>query len=55
MRQLTRRNDVERAKDFQFLLDEITAAELRTGSYINDTRQALQVVAVKSDPRFKER
>jgi hypothetical protein len=55
MRQMNRRNDVERAKDFQFLLDEITAAELRTGSYINDTRQALQVVAVKSDPRFKER
>ena len=55
IRRLERRSDVQRARDFQFLLDEITASELRTGVDIDATRQALNVVAVKSDPRFMER
>ena len=49
------RRKVERAQDFQFLLEEITAAEHRTGAYLDETRQALQVVALRSDPRFSER
>jgi hypothetical protein len=47
--------DVKRARDFEFLLKEITATELRTGTYIDETREALRFVAMKSDPRFTER
>jgi anti-sigma factor RsiW len=50
-----RRSDLERARDFEFLLDEITAAEMRTGAYLDETRQALHIVAVQNDPRFRER
>jgi hypothetical protein len=47
--------DAKRARDFEFLLREITATELRTGSYIDETREALRFVAMQSDPRFTER
>jgi anti-sigma factor RsiW len=47
--------DVKRARDFEFLLREITATELRTGTYIDETREALRYVAMQSDPRFTER
>jgi hypothetical protein len=47
--------DVRRARDFEFLLKEITATELRTGTYIDETRKALRFVAMQSDPRFTER
>ncbi len=47
--------DAKRARDFEFLLKEITATELRTGTYIDETRQALRFVAMQSDPRFTER
>jgi hypothetical protein len=50
-----RRSALERARDFEFLLDEITAAEQRTGAYLDETRQALHIVAVQNDPRFRER
>lgn len=52
---LERRADLKRTRDFEFLLGEITATEARTGSYLNQTREALQMVAMRSDPRFTER
>jgi len=55
LQRMERRSDVKRARDFEFLLDEITAAELRTGAYLDETRQALHIVAVQNDPRFRER
>jgi hypothetical protein len=55
MNRFEERSEVERARDFQFLLEEISAAEHRTGAYLDETRQALQLVALRSDPRFSER
>ena len=52
---LERRADLKRARDFDFLLGEITATEMRTGTYLNETREALQMVAMRSDPRLTER
>lgn len=52
---LERRADVKRARDFEFLLGEIGAAEMRTGTYLNQTREALQMVAMRTDPRLTER
>jgi hypothetical protein len=47
--------DARHARDFEFLLGEITATELRTGTYIDETREALRWVAMRNDPRFSER
>jgi len=55
MARLERRSDLKRTRDLEFLLGEITATERRTGSYLNRTREALQVVAMRSDPRLTER
>jgi hypothetical protein len=52
---LERRADLKRTRDLEFLLAEITATEVRTGSYLNQTREALQMVAMRSDPRLTER
>jgi len=43
-----------RANDYEFLMHEIGAAELRTGYRIDNTRQALQFVALASNPRLSE-
>jgi hypothetical protein len=45
----------ERARDMEFLLDEISAAEWRTGKWIDETRQAVRYVALRDDSRFSER
>jgi hypothetical protein len=55
LRRMEQQAELERSRDFGFLLEEIAAAEMRTGAYLDDTRRALQVVAVKNDPRFRER
>lgn len=55
MRRMERRSDLKRARDVDFLLGEIGAAEMRTGTYLNRTREALQVVALRSDPQLTER
>ena len=54
LRRLQRRIDASRARDFELLLREITASELRTGSRIVQTQNALRFVALKDDPRFTE-
>jgi hypothetical protein len=55
MNSYRRAYDARHARDFEFLLKEITATELRTGTYIDETREALRWVAMKNDPRFTER
>jgi hypothetical protein len=47
--------DDRHSRDFEFLLKEITATELRTGGYIDETMEALRWVAMRNDPRFTER
>jgi predicted anti-sigma-YlaC factor YlaD len=44
-----RRVEVGRARDVEYLLSEITAAERRTGNYINNNSEALLRVALASN------
>jgi hypothetical protein len=55
MTNYSRTSDTRHARDFEFLLKEITATELRTGTYIDETRDELRWVAMRNDPRFTER
>lgn len=50
-RQVNRR----RAADVEYLLGEIAASERRMGTSLGRTNQALQYVALKSDPRIVQR
>ncbi len=52
---LERRFDREREADLQALVRSMTAVEMRTGSWIDETREALQLLALRQDPRFQER
>lgn len=52
---LNRKLRGERARDMEFLLDEISAAEWRTGKWIDETRQAVRYVALRDDSRLSER
>jgi hypothetical protein len=45
----------ERERDLEAVLHSLTAAERRTGTWMDETRQALQVLALRQDPRFRER
>lgn len=47
---LERRIETRRTSDVDWLLQEITASELRSGARIGQTREALRYVALASDP-----
>ncbi len=47
---LERRISVDRAHDLDYLLSEINASERRAGNWIGETREALRLVALQSDP-----
>lgn len=51
---LEKKMDRGRAADIQYVLDEITAAELRTGMRLGETQQALHYLALANDPRISE-
>jgi len=51
---LTRRFDRERARDLESVVQALTAAELRTGSRLDQTREAVHLLALRQDPRFTE-
>jgi hypothetical protein len=48
------RIEADQAEQVRFLLGEITATERRAGNWIDETRNALHYVALKSDPRITE-
>ena len=50
-----RRLDLKRSQDYQFLLEQMAAYEWRTGTRLNQTREAINWVAMRSDPRLSER
>lgn len=52
---LERRFDRRRAEDVRFLIRSITDTELRTGTWIDETRRALTYLALQQDPRANER
>lgn len=55
MQRFEARLATERERDLQAVLRSMTASELRTGTWMNETREALQVLAMRQDPRFLER
>lgn len=55
LRQMQRRLELEQARNTRFLLEEIDATEFRAGRWVDETRQAIQLVALQNDPRFSER
>jgi hypothetical protein len=52
---LRRRIELDRARDFEFLLAEINATEARAGSWNNEIRQALQLVMLSGNPGITDR
>ena len=46
--------NVERAKDFEFLLGEIAATEWRTGNHIRNNNDVLLQTMLAGNPRFTE-
>lgn len=52
---LERRVNRSRAEELDYLMQSITASELRTGQWIGENRQALNMLALRQDPRFRER
>ena len=55
LRHLEERVNFERARDMEFLLGEMTAVEWRAGKWVDETREAVQMAFLQSDPRFNER
>lgn len=52
---LARNFEDQRSADMRYLLGEITATEVRAGTWVDETRNALRFVALNNDPRFTER
>ncbi len=45
----------ERGRDLEYLMQTMTASEMRTASWKDRTNEALQLIALRQDPRFRER
>jgi hypothetical protein len=55
LQSLKRKVDVSRARDMEFVLGEMTAVEWRAGKWVDETREAVRLVALQQDPRLSER
>jgi hypothetical protein len=55
LQQLEVRFDSERKQDLEAFMLSLTAAERRNGTFMDETREAIQVLALRQDPRFVER
>jgi hypothetical protein len=54
LERLEQRFDRRRAEDLKYFLESMTAAELRTGTWMDHTQDALNYLALQQDPRIKE-
>jgi len=52
---LQRLFDVKHAAGFEFLSEEIAATEARTATWIGENREALNYLALRTDPRVSEK
>jgi hypothetical protein len=52
---LERRMNQERVRDLEYVIRSLTASELRTGTWMDQTQDALTLLAMRQDPRFSER
>ena len=55
LRRLEERVNYDRVRDMEFLMGEMTAVEWRAGKWVDETREAVQLAFLQSDPRFNER
>jgi len=54
LEKLEKRVQGERAKDLEYVMESLTATELRTGSWIDQTQDALTMLALRQDPNVRE-
>lgn len=54
LEKLEKRVQGERAKDLEYVMESLTATELRTGSWIDQTQEALTMLALRQDPNVRE-
>jgi hypothetical protein len=52
---LERRFNQERVRDLEYVIRSLTASELRTGTWMDQTQDAITMLALRQDPRFNER
>lgn len=52
---LERRFNQERVRDLEYVIRSLTASELRTGTWMDQTQDAITLLALRQDPRFNER
>jgi hypothetical protein len=52
---LERRMNQERVRDLEYVIRSLTASELRTGTWMDQTQDQLTLLALRQDPRFNER
>jgi len=52
---LEQRVNQERVRDLEHVFDSLTAAEQRTGTWMEQTHDALTLLALRQDPRYSER
>jgi hypothetical protein len=55
LRRMERQFNREREQDLEAVMRSMTASEMRTGSFMDETRSAIQVLALRQDPRFHEK
>ena len=55
LKRVERRLDRERARDLEYLLRSMTAAEMRTGTWMDQTQEAIHFLTLSQDPRFREK
>ena len=55
MQRISRRQRRERAEDLDYLVRYLTASEQRTGTFMDNTQEALAYLALRGDPRVRER
>jgi predicted transcriptional regulator of viral defense system len=51
---LERRFRQERVRDLEYVVRTLTASEHRVGTWMDQTQEALTLVALRQDPRFSE-
>ena len=55
MERISRRQRRERAEDLDYLARYLAASEQRTGTFMDNTQEALTYLAMRGDPRVRER
>ena len=55
LRRFEGRFNREREQDLEAVMRSMTASEMRNGSFMDETRSAIQVLALRQDPRFHEK